>query len=68
METSGSSKDDTFKRPSKRVGRRSRKEAMEEEVERQKMQGNQSTIEMSIGKNTRTRPTKGGSTHSNLVK
>lgn len=36
------------------------REAREEEAERQKMQGNQATIEMSIGKNTRTRPSKGG--------
>jgi len=52
--TSRSSEDETFKRPSKIVGRKSHKEAREEEVERQKMKGSQSTIEMPIGRNTRT--------------
>ena len=62
-----SSEDESFKRPSKRVGRKSHKETREE-AERQKMQGIQSTIEMSIGRNTRTRPPKGGPTHSNPSK
>ena len=53
----GSSKDETFERPSKRIGRKSNKETREEEVERQKIQGS----EMSIGRNARTRPPKGGS-------
>ena len=65
LETSGSSEEESFERPSKRAGRKSHKEAREEEAERQKMQGSQSTIEMSIGRNTRTRPPKGGPIHSN---
>jgi hypothetical protein len=68
LETSGSSEEESFERPSKRAGRKSHKEAREEEAERQKMQGSQSTIEMSIGRNTRTRPPKGGPTHSNPSK
>jgi hypothetical protein len=63
-EISGSSEDESFERPSKRAGRKSHKEAREEEAERQKMQGSQPTIEMSIGRNTRTRPPKGGPPHS----
>lgn len=59
-EIARSSEDKTSERPLKRVGRKSHKEAREEEVERQKMQGNQATIEMSIDKNTRTKPPKGG--------
>jgi hypothetical protein len=59
-EISGSSEDETTERPLKRVGRKSHREAREEEAERQKMQGSQATIEMSIGRNTRTRPPKGG--------
>jgi hypothetical protein len=60
VDSSGSSEDETFERPSKRAGRKSRKELREEEAERLKVQGSQSTIEMSIGRNTRSRPTKGG--------
>jgi hypothetical protein len=59
-EISGSSDDETFERPSKRDGRKTHREAREAEAERQKMQGNQSMIEMSIGRNTRARPPKGG--------
>jgi len=43
LEISGSSEDETFERSSKRVGRKSHKEAREEEVERQKKQGKQPT-------------------------
>ena len=57
----GSSEDDTFERPSKIIVRKSKKETREEEAERKNMQGCQATIEMSIGRNTRTRPLKGGS-------
>jgi hypothetical protein len=63
-----SSEDESFERPSKRPGRKSHKEAREEEAKRKKMQGSQSTIEVSIGRNTRTRPPKGGPTHSNTNK
>ena len=59
-ESLNSSEDETFERPSKKAGRKSLKEAREEEVERQKMQGIQATLEMSIGWNTRARPPKGG--------
>jgi hypothetical protein len=48
-ESSGSSEDETFERPSKKAGRKSRKEKREEEAERHKTQGSHSTIEMSIG-------------------
>ena len=61
-ESSESSEDEIFERPLKRAGRKSRKEKREEEAERLKTQGSQSTIEMSIGRNTRPRPPKGGST------
>lgn len=60
IESSGSSEDETYERPSKRVGRKSCKEMREEEAERLKTQGSQATIEMSIGRNTRPRPSKGG--------
>ena len=55
-----SSEDETFERPSKRAGMKSREELREEEAERLKVQGSQSTIEMSIDINTRSRPTEGG--------
>ena len=55
-----SSEDNTFERPSKKAGRKSLKEAREEEEERQKMQGSQTTLEMSIGGNTKAMPPKGG--------
>jgi len=55
-----SSEDEIIERPAKRAGRKSRREVREEEAERQKTQGSQPTIEMSIGRNTRTRPPKGG--------
>jgi hypothetical protein len=64
LEISRSSEDESLERPSKRAGRKSYKEAREEEVERQKMQGIQPTIELSIGRNTRTRSPKGGPPHS----
>eukprot|EP00253_Pinus_taeda_P023537 PITA_23537 len=59
MENSNSSEDETYERPSKKAGRKSRKEKREEEAERLKTQGSQPTIEMSIGRNTRPRPSKG---------
>jgi hypothetical protein len=59
-ESSGSSEDETFERPSKKPGRKSRKEKREEEAERLKTQGSQPTLEMSMGRNTRPRPSKGG--------
>ena len=58
-ESSNSSEDETFERPSKKVGRKSLTEAREEEAEKQKMQGSQATIEMSISRNTRARPSEG---------
>jgi hypothetical protein len=60
MEPVSSSEDEILERPAKRAGRKSRKEAREEEAERQKTQGSQPTIEMSIGRNTRIRSQKGG--------
>ena len=58
-DNSGSSDENTLERSSKK-GRKSHKMVREEEVERLKMQGNQPTIEMSISRNTRARPLKGG--------
>jgi hypothetical protein len=60
IDPSSSSEDEILERPAKRAGRKSRKEAREEEAERQKTQGSQPTIEMSIGRNTRIRSLKGG--------
>jgi hypothetical protein len=60
IEPVSSSEDEILERPAKRAGRKSRKEAREEEAERQKTQGSQPTIEMSIGRNTRIRSQKGG--------
>ena len=60
LEPSSSSEDEILERPAKRAGRKSRKEAREEEAERQKTQGSQPTIEMSIDRNTRIRSLKGG--------
>lgn len=60
----GSSEEDSFERSTKKAGRKSPKEIREEEAERLKMQGSQSTIKISLGINTRARPTKGGPTPS----
>ena len=60
LENTCSSDEETFERPSKKVGRRTNKETREEESERQKTLGSQTTIEMSIGRNTRPRAPKGG--------
>eukprot|EP00253_Pinus_taeda_P013884 PITA_13884 len=60
IDNAGSSDDETFERPSKRVGRRSNKEAREEESERQKTLGSQTTIEMTLGRNIKPRASKGG--------
>jgi hypothetical protein len=68
QENFGSSEEETFERPTKRVGRKSHKEAREEEVKRQKTQGSQPTIEVSIRRNSRTRPPKGGLNHPNPSK
>ena len=62
VESSESSEEEFYERPLKRAGRKSRKEKREEEAERLKTQGSQSTIEMTIGRNSRPRPSKGGST------
>ena len=63
IDNSGSSDEDPLGKSSKK-GRKSLKMVREEEVERLKMQGSQSTLEMSIGRNTRARPAKGGPTPS----
>ena len=57
--TSSSSEEESLERSSKK-GHKSLKKVQEEESERLKMQGIQATIKMSIGWNTRARPTKGG--------
>ena len=59
MDNFGSSKEKYLERSSKK-GRKSLKKVQEEEIERLKMQGSQATIEMSISRNTRARPSKGG--------
>lgn len=57
---SDSSEDEIYERPSKRTGKKPHKVVREEEAECLKMQGSQATIKMSIGRNTRARPSKGG--------
>ena len=64
----GSSDEDSIEQLSKKRGRKSQKEAREEEAERLNMQGSQSTIEMSLGRSKRTRPPKGVMTPSHLGK
>jgi len=64
IDSPGSSEEDSFELATKNAGRKSRKEIKEEEAERLKMQSSQSTIEMSLGRNTRAQPTKGGPTSS----
>ena len=66
-DSSRSSDEDSIKQLSKKAGKKSRKEAREEE-ERLKMQGNQSTIEMSLGRSKRTRPPNGVITPSSTSK
>ena len=58
VDSSGSSSEDSIEQIAKKEGRKSRKEVREEEEERLKMQGNQSIIEMSLGRSKRTRHTK----------
>ena len=67
-ESSSSSEDDSIEQLSKKAGRKSCKEAWEEEDESLNMQGSQSTIEMSLGRSKRTRPPKGVITPSHLGK
>jgi len=60
-ESSDSSEEENYEQPTRKVDRKSRREAREEEAERLKTQGSQPTIEMSIGRNSRNSPPKGGS-------
>eukprot|EP00253_Pinus_taeda_P004488 PITA_04488 len=55
VESSESSEEEFFERPLKRAGRKSHKEKREEEAERLKTQGSESTIEMTIKRNSRPR-------------
>ena len=64
VDASSSSEEYSIEQITKKVGRKSRKEAREEEAERLKMQGSQATIEMSICRSKRNRPLKGGPTPS----
>ena len=57
--SSGSFDDDSIEKISKKEGRKSRKEDREEETERLKMQGSQSTIEMALGRSKWSIPPKG---------
>ena len=59
MNNSSSSDEDPLERSSQ-IGQKSHNMVQEEEVERLKMQGIQATIEMSISRNTRARPSKEG--------
>ena len=59
MDIYGSSNEESLKRSSKK-GHKSLKKVREEEAKQLKMQGSQATIEMSIARNTRARPSKGG--------
>ena len=59
MANSGSSEDESIERSLKK-GRKSHKTVREEEAESMKMQGSQPTLEMSISRNTRSGPSKGG--------
>ena len=59
MDNSGSSEEESLERSSKK-GHKHIQKVREEEDEHLKMQGSQATIEMSIGRNTRARPIKGG--------
>ena len=59
MANSASYDDESIERSLKK-GRKSHKTVREEEAERMKMQGIQATIEMSIARTTRARPSKGG--------
>ena len=56
---SDSSDEDSIEQLSKNDGKKSKKETREEEVERLKMQGNQSTIEISYDRSKRSRPANG---------
>ena len=68
VDRSGSFDEDSFEQLSKKASGKSRKEAQEEEVNRLKMQGSQSSIEMSFGRSKRARPHKGVITPSLLGK
>ena len=67
-ESSDSSEENSIEQLSKKGGRKSKKELQEEEAERLKTQGSQSTIKMPYGRNKRTRPPKGVLTPSNMGK
>ena len=67
-DSSGSSNEDSIDQLSKKAGRKYKKEIREEEAERIKTQGIQSTIQMSYGRNKRIRPPKRVITPSNLGK
>ena len=67
-ESSNSSDENSIEQLSKKGGRKSKKELREEEAERLKIQGSQSTIEMSYERNKRTRSPKGAVTPSNPSK
>jgi len=60
IESSSSSEDEIYEHQTKKAGRKSHKEKSEEEAERLKTQGSQATIEMTIGRNTIPRSSKGG--------
>ena len=67
MDTSSSSEEDSLERTSKK-GCKSLKKVREEEAECLKMQGSQATIDMSIARTTRGRPSKGGPNPSTNLK
>ena len=59
MDDFGSSDEESLERSSKK-GHKSLKKVRDEEEERLNMEGSQTTIEMSISRNTKARPSKGG--------
>ena len=67
IENFGSYKEDSIERSSKK-GCKSLKKIREEETERLKMKGIQGTIDMSISRNTRAIPSKGGPLPSSNIK
>ena len=63
-----SSNDNSVENFSKKIGRSTKKETREEDVERLKMRGILPTSEMSYGRSKRSRPPKGVSTPSQVGK
>ena len=63
LEAISTLEEEPFEKPIERQGRKSNRDLREEEFENKKMQGNQSTMEISFTKNPRARSNKGGSSY-----